>query len=326
MIGLLVLSLLFVSDLDLGYTPNPGPGEKPALFVTPSRDVNEIIVVCDSGGQRYDWNHKGVAGGTALRFEMSRAATSADCEIFVRFADGMVEEQVVPIEWSFGGALSVDLSRASADLEEHTLTVQVTAPVTSATVIAYGAHKVQLDSQTFPIDGGPGSVTIPWVGDPGEVVLLDVKVENDSAWAGFTFSPWFLEIPHDDVLFETNSAVIDPDQEHKLKDVLAQLEEVIEKYGEVVPVKLYIGGCTDTVGSGGSNRDLSRRRAKTLAIWLRSHGYDRPIYYYGFGESWLARSTGDEVDEQANRRAVYMVGANPPPPSAGVPQVAWIQL
>ncbi len=323
---LFALSLMMSGDLDLGYTPSPGPGEKPALFVTPTRAVDELIVACESGGKRYDWNHKGVSGGTKLTFEMSRAATDAECEIFVRFADGMVEEQVVPISWNFGSALSVDLSHASADLKEHTLTVKVTAPVTSATVVAYGARRSELDRQTFPLDAGPGDVTIPWVGDPSEVVLLDIKVENENAWAGFTFSPWFLEIPHDDVLFDTNSADIAADQEHKLEAVLQQLNEVIELYGDVVPVKLYIAGCTDTVGSPSSNKDLSRRRAKALAVWLRQHGYDRPIYYYGFGEAWLAVNTGDEVDSQANRRAVYMVGANPPPPSAGVPQVGWVAL
>ena len=323
---LFALSLMMTGDLELGYTTNPKPGEMPALFVTPTRAVDELIVVCDSAGQRYDWNHRGVAGGTGLRFEMSRAGTSADCEIFVRFQDGMVEEQIVAIAWDFGSALSVDLSNASADLKEHTLTFEVTAPIQSVEVVAYGARKAELDRQTIPVEAGPGEVTIPWVGEPDEVVLLDVKVHSEMAWAAFEFSPWFLQIPHDDVLFETNSAEIAEDQEYKLEHVLAQLNEVIELYGDVVPVKLYIGGCTDTVGSPGSNKDLSRRRAKALAMWLRTHGYDRPIYYYGFGESWLAVPTGDEADMQANRRAVYMVGANPPPPSAGVPQVGWIAL
>ena len=91
-------------------------------------------------------------------------------------------------------------------------------------------------------------------------------------------------------------------------------------------MKLYIAGCTDTVGDASYNRDLSRRRAKSIAGWLRANGYDMPIYYYGFGEGLPAVRTGDGVDEPANRRALYLVGANPPPAGSGIPSVGWIEL
>jgi outer membrane protein OmpA-like peptidoglycan-associated protein len=107
---------------------------------------------------------------------------------------------------------------------------------------------------------------------------------------------------------------------------LKQLQDVLDKYGSVVPVKLYIAGCTDTVGDTAHNRDLSRRRARSIATWLRSNGYDMPIYYHGFGESLLAVRTGDGVDEGRNRRALYMVGANPPPAGSGIPSVQWTEL
>ena len=149
---------------------------------------------------------------------------------------------------------------------------------------------------------------------------------RDRAWAGFTFSPWFLEIPHEEVLFDTNDAAIHASEAPKLERTLRELEEVLHKYGDIVPVQLYIAGCTDTVGDAGSNQALSQRRAHAIASWLRESGYSHPIYYYGFGESYLAQQTGDEVDNQANRRALYYVGAVPPPPSTGVPQVGWIPL
>ena len=55
------------------------------------------------------------------------------------------------------------------------------------------------------------------------------------------------------------------------------------------------------------------QRAKAIADWLRGHGYDAPIYYYGFGESLLAVKTGDGVDESANRRVLYIVTSDVPP-------------
>ena len=151
-------------------------------------------------------------------------------------------------------------------------------------------------------------------------------VNGGNAWAGFTYSPWFLDIPHEDVLFESNQDVIRPEEEPKLEATLRELRDVLDQYGSVVPVKLYIAGCTDTVGDKAHNRELSRRRARAIASWLRTHGFSAPIYYWGFGEDLPAVNTGDGVDEARNRRALYMVGANPPPSGSGIPSVVWKAL
>lgn len=316
------------SSLDYGYVPAPGPGEKPGLLVTPSAQVRELHVECEAGGRTYTFDEANVPGGKQMRFEWKRdtSVTAAQCFVRAVFADGYVDEANLPIEYTYAGALSVDLSRASADVKDRTLTVRVSAPVERAEIKAYGARKALLDHSEHQVGGGPGEITVPWVGEPGEVVLLDVTLHGANAWAGFTYSPWFLDIPHDDVLFETNSADIPATEEFKLERTLRDLQDVIDKYGEVVPVKLYIAGCTDTVGDAGHNRELSQRRARSIARWLRDHGYDRPIYFHGFGESLLAVRTGDGVDEQRNRRVLYMVGANPPPAGSGVPRVSWSSL
>ena len=326
---LLALSLAHASDLQFSYTPNPGPDEKPAVLLTPARDVKELIVQCTVGGVAHDRTLTDLPGGVQQRIEFARdeSVDGASCAIRSVFIDGYVELFEADVAWSYGGGLSVDLSNATADLDEHTLTFAVTAPVDYAEIVAYGAHNAELDRARVGLADGPGDLTVPWAGDPGDVVLLDVKVFQDSgAWASFTYSPWFLEIPHEDVLFETNMAEIPADEAWKLERTLQELQEVLDKYGSVVPVQLYIAGCTDTVGDGGHNQDLSNRRARAIATWLRDHGYGGPIHYHGFGERFLAVQTGDGVDEQRNRRAVYMVGANPPPASTGVPQVRWSQL
>ena len=327
-----MLSLLagpaLAQDLDFGYTPAPGPGEKPGLLVTPQRAVQTLEVSCEAGGRTYDFEKSSLPAGKLVRLEWKRdtAVTEAACFVRAIFPDGYVSEVNLPIQYSYGGALSVDLSRASADVEKRTLTVRVSEAVEKAEITAFGARKAVLDRRAIELTGGPGEITVPWVGDPADVVLLDVTLHSAAAWAGFTYSPWFLDIPHDDVLFESNSADVPPSEFHKLERTLRDLQEVVEKYGEIVPVKLYIAGCTDTVGDGAHNRELSRRRARAIAQWLREHGYDRPIFFHGFGESLLAVSTGDGVDEARNRRVLYMVGANPPPAGSGVPRVSWSAL
>lgn len=324
----LLLNTAFAQDLNFGYTPAPGPGENPALLVTPTRAIANLYVSIEVGGKTLEFTKKNVSAGTQLRFEWPRdtRVTHADAFIRASFSDGNVTETNVPIDYQFKGQLSVDLSRASADLAAKTVTVNASAAVDTADITAYGAGKAVLDQRTVPINAGPGAVNVPFVGDPSEVVLLDVKLNAGNAWAGFTYSPWFLDIPHEDVLFATDSAAIPASEEYKLHHTLTELNDVIEKYGSVVTVKLYIAGCTDTVGDASHNKDLSFQRAQSIAKWLKSKGYTNPIFYYGFGESLLAVPTGDGADNAANRRALYMVGANPPPAGSGIPSVGWKAL
>ena len=315
-------------DLDFSYVPAPGPGEKPALLLTPRRAVAYLYVEIEAGGETVTYEREDLPVGKQVRFEWKRdpRVTAATALMRVEYSDGNVEQFQVPVEYSYGGSLSVDLSRASADVSARTLNVRVDNPVDKADITAYGAGRAVLDQRTVPVSGGPGDIEVPWVGDPADVVLLDVQLYSGNTWAGFTYSPWFLDVPHEDVLFDSDQADIPATETWKLEATLRELQDVLDKYGDLVPVKLYIGGCTDTVGDGAHNRDLSLRRARSIATWLRGHGYDRPIFYHGFGESWLSVQTGDGVDNAANRRAVYLVGANPPPAGSGVPAVSWSAL
>ena len=315
-------------DLSFGYVTNPGPGEQPALIISTTNLIDVLVVEVSAGGQTYAFEKHAVQPGKDLKLPWKRDESVTEAVAVVRadFHDGHVEQYEVPVQYEYAVKLEVDLSKAHADVAARTITVRTTAAVDAADITAYGAGKAVLDQRTVPLTGGPGEVEVPWVGDPADVVLLDITLHRGNSWTGFTYSPWFLDIPHEDVLFESDKADILSSETAKLEATLSQLKDVIDKYGSVVPVKLYIAGCTDTVGNNAHNQDLSKRRARAIAAWLRAHGYDKPIYYYGFGESFLAVPIGDEVDEGRNRRAVYLVGANPPPAGSGVPPAAWTPL
>jgi outer membrane protein OmpA-like peptidoglycan-associated protein len=107
---------------------------------------------------------------------------------------------------------------------------------------------------------------------------------------------------------------------------MAEIESVQARYGEHAEINLYVGGFTDTVGSAATNRALSQRRARAIAAWFRSAGFSAPVYYQGFGEDGLAVPSGDEVDEPANRRAAYIIAAQPPPISSTLPGDSWTAL
>lgn len=315
-------------ELEFGYSPSLDAGEQPMLSVTVPREVSSIWVQIEAGGQSWDFERSGLSSGAQMKVHWDRnpAVTEALATIRCEFADGYVESVQVPVSYRYAGRLEVDLSGASADLEKKIISVSVNQMVERADITALGERKRVIDQRTVEIGDGPGEISVPWIGEASDVVLLDVKLHAGNAWAGFTYSPWFLNIPHDDVVFETGSWEVVNGEEPKLHSLKQKLDSVVEKYGSVVEVKLYIGGCTDTVGPSVSNQNLSQQRARAIGAWLAANGVTIPIYFYGFGESWLAQPTADGVDNAANRRAVYMVGANPPPSSAGVPRARWSRL
>ena len=315
-------------ELEFGYSPTLGSGEQPMLSVTVPRAASSLWVQVEAGDEVIDFSRSSLGPGEQVEFHWPRdtAVLEALATIKVEFEDGYVEAVKVPVSYVYAGRLEVDLSRASADLENRTITVSVNQSVDHAEIKAIGAHKRVVDQRTTQVGAGPGDISLPWTGEPSEVVLLDVTLHSGNAWSGFTYSPWFVNIPHDDVVFATGSSDVDEDQFQKLQDLLTEVHGLVEKYGEVVPVKLYIGGCTDTVGSREVNARLSRDRARSIGAWLRASGLDIPVFFHGFGEGWLAVPTADGVDNVLNRRAVYMVGANPPPSSAGVPRARWSAL
>ena len=315
-------------ELEFGYSPSLGPGEQPMFSVTVPRGASTLWVQVEAGGETWEFSRSDLSAGELSQFRWDRdtAVSEALATIRVDFDDGYVEAVQVPVQYSYAGRLEVDLSRAEADIAKRTLKVRVSQPVARAEIKAIGAHGVVLEESSVQIDAGPGEIEVPWMGDPAKVVLLDVTLHTANAWSGFTYSPWFVDIPHDDVVFESGQAVVTPEEEGKLVSLMTELNDIIDKYGRVVPVKLYIGGCTDTVGDRGSNANLSRQRAQAIGQWLKARGLSIPVFFHGFGEGWLAVPTGDGVDNVLNRRAVYMVGANPPPASASVPAARWSRL
>ena len=323
-----LLSLIsqgFAGNVDISYFPTIGKGEKPTVYLTPDEDVTSITVTIRIAGKTYEFTEQNQSAGQEMTFSWQANPNEivGTAEVKAVFSSGYVGEMVMPMEFSYGGSLAVDYGSVLADSAKKELRVTVTDSVAEAEIISYGAEKMVLDRKTLVVGAGPGEIILPWVGDVEDTVLLDITLRNESSFAGFTYSPWFMDIPHQDVLFDTDRYAIQSEEEWKLEDTMKELTEVLRKYGSVVPVKLYIAGCTDTVGDQASNRRLSEQRAKAIASWLRGHGYDQPIYYYGFGESLPAIKTADGVDEPKNRRVLYIVTSDRP---SDLPSVSWKSL
>jgi outer membrane protein OmpA-like peptidoglycan-associated protein len=133
-----------------------------------------------------------------------------------------------------------------------------------------------------------------------------------------------VNIPHEELNFESDSDVIRSADVPKLEASLQKITDVVSKHTSLGQITLFVVGHTDTVGTPEHNITLSRKRARAIAAWFKGHGIKIAIAYEGLGESVPLVKTADEVDEPRNRRADYILSLEPPRLSSG--EIAWKSL
>ena len=166
-------------------------------------------------------------------------------------------------------------------------------------------------------------IVLKW-DSPNDVFLVKVRFDGEGGQYGeHILAPMAIDIPHTEVVFDSGKALIKGEQSPKLDEAaavamnkLAAVESakaaVGKAMGDQYVAKLFISGYTDTVGSPGDNQKLSQQRAKAIADYFHSKGVWSEIYFTGMGERGLKVQTGDNVDEEKNRRAVYVISFEPP--------------
>jgi outer membrane protein OmpA-like peptidoglycan-associated protein len=141
---------------------------------------------------------------------------------------------------------------------------------------------------------------------------VEIRVTDPTGtYQSLAFSPWMITIPHEEVVFATDSAVITSTEAPKLTASLKLINEALKKNPGVIP-KLFIAGHTDTVGAVPYNLSLSRKRAQAIAGWFRKNGLAIAIASEGFGEHALRVTTPDNTEEARNRRVDYILSVEEP--------------
>lgn len=211
--------------------------------------------------------------------------------------------------------LDVRIDPDQVDLERGRLVVAASRPIARVTLKvldASGAVLAQSD-QSYVGEQRRTSVTVRWDASRGKAARIEVfAYDADEYYKGLALTPWSFEVPHEEVVFATDSAEIRPSEEPKLRASAALIREALERHRELGPIRLFVAGHTDTRGSQEHNRVLSEKRARAIALWFKKSGLALPIAYQGFGESALKVVTADEVDEERNRRVDYVLAIEPP--------------
>lgn len=236
------------------------------------------------------------------------------CELSLAFegADGSTGEAIQRLTLRSLPLIELSASAEDLDLDRGRLKVRASRAVSEARVSALGPRGHTLFEVSADLSD-PTSLSFRWPVPDEEVVVLQVDAVDDHDFrARLELRPWSYAIPHEDVVFATGSAEITAEERPKLEAIWGEVERVLDRYGKVVDIKLYVAGYTDTVGDREANQALSGRRARAIATWFVSRGFPGPVFWQGFGEDGQAVPTGDGVDEPANRRAVYVLAAEPP--------------
>ena len=170
------------------------------------------------------------------------------------------------------------LAAGGLSLKDKKVKVIFSAPAQKIEIEVIGEDGATLDKRQIPFPGNRSGtpLNLNWEPKSNVEVMKIVLVAHDTQ--GFfsptlTLYPWRLSIPHEEVVFDTASDEIRVSEIPKLKDVLPRIRKRITQYSDLIPVRLFVLGHTDSVGPSDSNRLLSQKRATAIAKWFKVYAH-----------------------------------------------------
>ncbi len=305
---------------------------KPQLVFHPDVGFSALHLACD----RSDGQKVGIAVGALKANAEKRVVIAQGKGVFtykcmvsgqsgkVKFADWQME-----FETKVGEPPKVEVRPADVDEVNHKITLRMSEVAARVELDIIGDDGRPIDQVSKEFHGDiPGTpLTVSWKQDANQVMArFSLRAYEPAGYFNGIESVTFVDIPHEDVVFESGKWDIRPSEEGKLLAPYADIVNNIKKVQGVLQISLYIGGYTDTVGQAGDNLELSRKRAHSIAEWFAKKGISASILAQGFGETVLKVPTPDSTDEVRNRRASYVLATQPPPASRGFPARNWAHV
>ncbi|MBN2798659.1 MAG: OmpA family protein [Deltaproteobacteria bacterium] len=329
MLTLLISAALAQDAVTLDAVRRVQDGLGAASLTVHAHATGQIDASLSCGGKTWSL-HQAIQPGqdyTLVLDGLPRGAHHCRGTLTLRGDDGAEGSMPLSLGIDVLPPLTLEVRREELDLKGQSLTVRADRPLSLVRVQALGEGGAELGSGELSVFG-EREAELGWgPASSQEILKLVVHAEDADHLGGkLELSPWSYAIPHEDVVFASGSAAVDVGEVPKLERAWADLQQVLDRYGAVVEVRLYVAGYTDTVGAAEGNLGLSQRRAEAIASWFKSRGFDGQIAYQGFGEAVLATPTADEVDEAANRRAIYLLAAEEPQRGPELPASEWTPL
>jgi len=228
-------------------------------------------------------------------------------------------------------APQVSIDKSKIDLANHKLELKMSLPAADIEIKVIGESGAVLADERKDFTGAAAGtpITVTWTPNAAETAArIELKAHDVAGgFAGVAIVSWSVNIPHEEVVFKTDSAEIMESERPKLEASLQKINAALGKHKEEFGrPTLFVAGHTDTVGAEGHNLKLSQARAQSISRWFKSHGLRIPVAYEGFGESAPAVQTADNVDEIRNRRVDYILSVEDPALKATGFRPSWKRL
>lgn len=255
-----------------------------------------------------------------LRRSSSRTALSPTgaCWLFVVVGfSAAVGSSAVAARKTSTPAPQIQVDKGKIDLANHRLEVLMSLPPAEVEIKVWADSGEVLADERHDFTGRPAGspLTVTWTpSTAAPAARIELRAHDIAGgFAGVAIFSWSVSIPHEEVVFQTDSAEITAAERPKLDASLQRIKAALathkEEFGRPT---LFVAGHTDTVGGDAHNLKLSQARAQAISRWFKSHGVGIPVAYEGFGESALAVKTADNVDEVRNRRVDYILSVEEP--------------
>ena len=302
-------------------------GAGSASLTVSAAETGSVQVDLKCSGERFSMRASMAAGTEkTLEFRGLWAGTHPCKGSLQLSAGGGTAQMPLDFEVTVHEPLAITAPSDTLDLTNRTVSIQSSRPLASARIEVIGPQRAVLAQSEINVDQS-GQYLLGWDPTEGEVLQIIITGTDTHGLRGErVLSPWSYAIPHEDVAFASGSHDVVAAEVPKLEAAWTELQAVRAKYGDVVQMKLFVAGYTDTMGDNVANLALSERRAKSIAAWFKSRGFTGEVLFQGFGEDVLAVETYDDVDEPANRRAAYIVAADTPIKSEQLPHDHWQRL
>lgn len=259
-----------------------------------------------------------------IKFQQPAGTFTYQVRVEALGGDGEQIEDSFELEATLAEPLKLTVDMEKTEPGHGTAALRSNRPLESIEVEIFDSDGTKTHADKLAMNARKGEFEVTWPVREDVAGVRLTAFDVDGFWQSVILEPFWVEIPHKEIIFDFGKSTWQPEEEPKLVDTLQSIHDAMAKYkAKGLQMQLYVAGYTDTVGSAQDNQRLSEQRARAIAHWFQKKGLKIPVFYQGFGESVLAVSTPDDTPEARNRRAVYVLGNGRPPISQTLPQASW---